>query len=76
MNLYEYYYEDNFNISLPNNEIVCINRGKEIYDNLGLIKDRYSKGCIRDKLYVRYILNLDKPNENHKDLIKKIFDER
>jgi len=76
MNLYEYYYENNFNIILPNNEIVCINRGKERYDNLGLIKDRYSKGCIRDKLYVRYILNLDKPNDLHKDVLKKIFDER
>ena len=44
--------------SLPNKNIVCINREKESYDNFGLIKDRYSKGCIRDKLYVKYILNL------------------
>ena len=76
MNLYEYYYEDNFKISLPNKEIVYINKNKESYDNLGLIKDRYDKGCIRDKLYVRYILNLEKPNSKHKDLIKRIFHER
>ena len=76
MNLYEYYYENNFKIILPNKNIIDINRGKDRYDNLGLIKDRYSKECIRDKLYVRFILNLEKPQDIHKDVLKKIFDER
>ena len=73
MNLYEYYYEDNFVIKLPNNNTIRVHRDTDKYYNVGLLNNKLSNGDTRGILYIRFILNLEKPKNDHKDLIKMIF---
>jgi|TARA_B110000208_G_scaffold35477_1_gene46911 hypothetical protein len=74
MNLYEYYYEDNFEISLPNHSIINIQKGVSEYAETGLLRNRpIGNKTIRGQLYVRFMLEHDKPHNDHKDLMKMIF---
>ena len=73
MNLYEYYYEDNFVIKLPNNRTIRVHRDTDKYDNIGLLNNKLINGDTRGILYIRFILNLGKPKNDHKELMKMIF---
>jgi curved DNA-binding protein CbpA len=73
MNLYEYYYEDSFIIKLPNQTEYSIHRERDEYDNVGLIRKKCKEDSRRHKLYIQYILKHNKPKDEYKELLKKMF---
>ena len=71
INLYEYYFQNTYDIRLPNDNIITINKNIMHINHKGLHNPLTNK---RGNIYISFNLNLSISNiEQYRDIIKEIF---